>query len=117
MYIFGHINHFDFHTLKEIDYKIDTIVENEKHREQLFKLYNKLTKSFRFQKFKNGHTTDNKEFNIYMTTIYHLSDAIIVRCYDKEQERIDKGEPVLPQDRKSTRLNSSHVAISYAVFC
>src|SRR5690625_7086041 len=24
---------------------------------------------------------------------------------------------VKPQDRKSTRLNSSHVAISYAVFC
>src|SRR5439155_26626179 len=24
---------------------------------------------------------------------------------------------VLPGDRKSTRLNSSHVAISYAVFC
>src|SRR5690625_6057832 len=23
----------------------------------------------------------------------------------------------LPQDRKSTRLNSSHVAITYAVFC
>src|SRR5690625_7097198 len=28
----------------------------------------------------------------------------------KMQERID-------EDRKSTRLNSSHVAISYAVFC
>src|SRR5690625_6443884 len=25
--------------------------------------------------------------------------------------------PVLQRDRKSTRLNSSHVAISYAVFC
>src|SRR5690349_25109708 len=24
---------------------------------------------------------------------------------------------VMPQDRKSTRLNSSHVEISYAVFC
>src|SRR5690625_6758542 len=24
---------------------------------------------------------------------------------------------VIPQDRKSTRLNSSHVAISYVVFC
>src|SRR5690625_6831191 len=24
---------------------------------------------------------------------------------------------ILPRDRKSTRLNSSHVAISYAVFC
>src|SRR5690625_5504067 len=27
------------------------------------------------------------------------------------------GERVQTQDRKSTRLNSSHVAISYAVFC
>src|SRR3989442_4384766 len=26
-------------------------------------------------------------------------------------------EPVPPRDRKSTRLNSSHVRISYAVFC
>src|SRR5207249_10387501 len=27
------------------------------------------------------------------------------------------GERATPQDRKSTRLNSSHVSISYAVFC
>src|SRR5437867_8454276 len=26
-------------------------------------------------------------------------------------------EPVFPEDRKSTRLNSSHRTISYAVFC
>src|SRR3989442_10137858 len=26
-------------------------------------------------------------------------------------------QPAQPQDRKSTRLNSSHVRISYAVFC
>src|SRR2546426_7271763 len=26
-------------------------------------------------------------------------------------------EPLFPQDRKSTRLNSSHLVISYAVFC
>src|SRR5699024_11693585 len=26
-------------------------------------------------------------------------------------------EPVMDEDRKSTRLNSSHVSISYAVFC
>ena len=26
-------------------------------------------------------------------------------------------DPALPQDRKSTRLNSSHCSISYAVFC
>src|SRR3712207_8979630 len=28
-----------------------------------------------------------------------------------------RGQPVLGQDRKSTRLNSSHANISYAVFC
>src|SRR5207253_8996150 len=28
-----------------------------------------------------------------------------------------KAANAAPQDRKSTRLNSSHVAISYAVFC
>src|SRR5699024_12280057 len=28
-----------------------------------------------------------------------------------------KCEPVVKADRKSTRLNSSHVSISYAVFC
>src|SRR5690625_5320890 len=33
-----------------------------------------------------------------------------------EQERIDWAW-ALDRDRKSTRLNSSHVAISYAVFC
>src|SRR5690606_41706099 len=27
------------------------------------------------------------------------------------------GDPLVDQDRKSTRLNSSHVKISYAVFC
>src|SRR5439155_27377818 len=34
--------------------------------------------------------------------------------------RVDLGEKLFPRhplDRKSTRLNSSHVAISYAVFC
>src|SRR5437773_6062022 len=28
-----------------------------------------------------------------------------------------KGAPAVPIDRKSTRLNSSHITISYAVFC
>src|SRR5437868_8857615 len=29
----------------------------------------------------------------------------------------DEGAPQVDPDRKSTRLNSSHVSISYAVFC
>src|SRR5690625_6579061 len=29
----------------------------------------------------------------------------------------ERGKQIVEKDRKSTRLNSSHVAISYAVFC
>src|SRR5438045_7314805 len=32
-------------------------------------------------------------------------------------EEFAKGKPVTKGDRKSTRLNSSHLGISYAVFC
>src|SRR5690606_40898543 len=35
----------------------------------------------------------------------------------RELEERAGQEPELRQDRKSTRLNSSHVKISYAVFC
>src|SRR5690625_6325792 len=46
--------------------------------------------------------------------IEELLDEIISDFYErhKDIERIFER-----QDRKSTRLNSSHVAISYAVFC
>src|SRR2546422_5277650 len=33
------------------------------------------------------------------------------------QRETDPGHPERPRDRKSTRLNSSHGYISYAVFC
>src|ERR1035438_5879274 len=36
-------------------------------------------------------------------------------CCDNSQVKIS--ETVSPRDRKSTRLNSSHLGISYAVFC
>src|SRR5207302_3636423 len=46
----------------------------------------------------------------------------VVHCRDAEgdvvaQLRQAAGRGPLQQDRKSTRLNSSHVKISYAVFC
>src|SRR2546430_7792110 len=40
------------------------------------------------------------------------------RCHRRQPERlVGKPAPVESQDRKSTRLNSSHSQISYAVFC
>src|SRR2546430_3363721 len=38
-----------------------------------------------------------------------------VRAVAREHDRVD--EPLRQPDRKSTRLNSSHSQISYAVFC
>src|SRR2546421_1861329 len=35
----------------------------------------------------------------------------------KDQVRVANGADALGEDRKSTRLNSSHDQISYAVFC
>src|SRR3712207_9279393 len=39
------------------------------------------------------------------------------RCGATVRRRGVEGEHRAPQDRKSTRLNSSHANISYAVFC
>src|SRR3712207_7575096 len=43
----------------------------------------------------------------------NLLDSVLLEGLD----RMDGIEPLTPADRKSTRLNSSHANISYAVFC
>src|SRR5256885_5866951 len=40
-----------------------------------------------------------------------LQQSYVLTCPDGQEERL------LEADRKSTRLNSSHLVISYAVFC
>src|SRR5690625_5792256 len=56
------------------------------------------------------------------TEIYTLSlhDALPISQPGQDRllhHRVHRGGRVVEEDRKSTRLNSSHVAISYAVFC
>src|SRR5699024_251478 len=48
-----------------------------------------------------------------LSKIVHLSNAETIRIFKRHVERT----PFKYIDRKSTRLNSSHVSISYAVFC
>src|SRR5438128_8111468 len=51
------------------------------------------------------------------TTLFRSSHAVPDRPAPGRRVRERRGEPVPERDRKSTRLNSSHGSISYAVFC
>src|SRR5690606_40114972 len=48
----------------------------------------------------------------YVITFYCVSSGFFIICFIGNVK-----DPQLTADRKSTRLNSSHVKISYAVFC
>src|SRR5256885_6841253 len=56
-----------------------------------------------------------------------LSVVVLLACFSTAAQGANnitgtvrnqsRGEPAAGEDRKSTRLNSSHLVISYAVFC
>src|SRR5690606_41505810 len=50
------------------------------------------------------------------TILSYLAEGGSSKDFKKTKLMLNN-EPELAQDRKSTRLNSSHVKISYAVFC
>src|SRR5699024_11584722 len=59
-----------------------------------------------------------KEFNMPTTEIFKLIGEEKFREKEKEYVKYYAEQPLkVISDRKSTRLNSSHVSISYAVFC
>src|SRR2546426_3034777 len=56
--------------------------------------------------------------NWYIHRRIGMSGGLIVHAFFREAGRqLDSKEIARLQDRKSTRLNSSHLVISYAVFC
>src|SRR5699024_11218014 len=66
----------------------------------------------------NGEVCAHREF----PTQQHLHSNLfkeIERCVDsmRSQLQLEDADILGLGDRKSTRLNSSHVSISYAVFC
>src|SRR5690606_40419846 len=63
---------------------------------------------------KNGQKIKKKEPKSYLNYIPILKQHILYP-YNYELSTIVKTIKIV--DRKSTRLNSSHVKISYAVFC
>src|SRR3712207_6858705 len=60
-----------------------------------------------------GPVQDLAEQAAVLTQIRSVEEAVAANVPGAEAERAGRQ----PQDRKSTRLNSSHANISYAVFC
>src|SRR5579864_6706267 len=62
-----------------------------------------------------GITVDNESGTMYVALAGNNSIAVV----DTRNWSVEKVIAVQhrPEDRKSTRLNSSHMSISYAVFC
>src|SRR5690625_7050810 len=57
--------------------------------------------------FRSGR--DDEFLDVGTQVVREVDLGAVLRRHDDRRDR--------PGDRKSTRLNSSHVAISYAVFC
>src|SRR5207249_5920089 len=80
------------------------------------------------QVFADGYQIQQVLLNLVINAEQAMLSAngrgtLVVRTWhDAEQESVlleinDDGPGIPEEDRKSTRLNSSHVSISYAVFC
>src|SRR5699024_11884259 len=73
----------------------------------------------RFKKVE-AKINENKKVQQLMTKIKALQkQAVNLQAYEKTEalNKVEGELDRLQEDRKSTRLNSSHVSISYAVFC
>src|SRR5206468_7571054 len=59
--------------------------------------------------------TPDMNFSEFLVMVPLLAAIVFLGVYPKPV--LDRIEPSVDRDRKSTRLNSSHDQISYAVFC
>src|SRR5690606_39770516 len=62
-------------------------------------------------------TAIHRSTSTYQMAQRHLCGQTKIGWYTHRKQTCRKQHSRLGEDRKSTRLNSSHVKISYAVFC
>src|SRR5690606_14736058 len=63
---------------------------------------------------RGGDLPEHHVARLVAVAVVDLLEVVDIEHADRERE---PAAPAALQDRKSTRLNSSHVKISYAVFC
>src|SRR3712207_8794296 len=83
----------------------DNLVEDQKIRKYLNK---------RLEKASVSRIVIERTLKLVTITVCTARPGIII---GKGGQEVDKLKEELKKDRKSTRLNSSHANISYAVFC
>src|SRR5256885_5869242 len=69
---------------------------------------------------EGGHLVEEEVQAVVVVEHHHHVGALRGQPFADGREAVEEGLPVglvLQADRKSTRLNSSHLVISYAVFC
>src|SRR5699024_11222355 len=94
------------------------------HHENAMAVYNYLTNNDKVVKVyypgnpdSTGYEIAKKQMNGFGAMIsFELQPGLDAKKFVESLKLIDLAES-LGGDRKSTRLNSSHVSISYAVFC
>src|SRR2546427_5906677 len=67
--------------------------------------------------FCTGSATPSRDLLVRRAAIERFGQRSFGRIYGFVYSGLDAGLSIAPIDRKSTRLNSSHSQISYAVFC
>src|SRR5690606_41875090 len=77
--------------------------------------YTTLFRSYLDNSLTSGIFTE-KEADLLLTFLAHVAFATEIDSLSRKSQAPRQPEKK-PVDRKSTRLNSSHVKISYAVFC
>mgnify|MGYP000492179795 CR=1 FL=1 len=72
-----------------------------------------------FKNIKETETPFHREINVVLQRIKDGATKNLVKDIRTTKDKTERNElkKRLPADRKSTRLNSSHRCISYAVFC
>src|SRR5439155_16458546 len=73
---------------------------------------------YAFVAMKDGDTLEFPGLRLkVLETPGHTIESISILVFDLQKDSAKPYAVLTGEDRKSTRLNSSHVAISYAVFC
>src|SRR5690625_830800 len=90
----------------------------DEYEETVNQLPADLLKEFPFHQYYERKETEQWHDNYFsIPGIYFVPPYLSSYQGKSEKEEVQAKQDLLCLDRKSTRLNSSHVAISYAVFC